>query len=318
MKPSVWLKKRSYHFRDFSAIEELVRAKKEQQLSISLCIPTFNEEKTIRGVIECYQERLIKEYPLLDEIVVIDGRSRDRTIAIVEELGVPYYFDDYPLSEEMEKVTGKGEALWKSLYFASGDLIIWSDSDIKNPDPRFAYGILGPLLQNEEINFVKACYRRPLQLGDEIKGDQGGRVTELVVKPMLSLFFPPLRVISQPLSGEYGGRREVLEKIPFSTGYGVESGLLIDIFQRYGLESIAQVDLEERIHENQDLSSLKKMSFCILQRIFSRLEEYEQLELKEKLGKELASIKDNSLQEEELIERERPPMEQLPIYRDKF
>ncbi|GAH36720.1 unnamed protein product, partial [marine sediment metagenome] len=167
---------------------------------------------------------------------------------------------------------GKGEALWKSLYVVNGDIIAWIDTDIKNIDPRFVYGILGPLLDNPRIRFSKGFYRRPLRQGDKTLAGGGGRVTELTARPFINLFFPELSGLIQPLSGEYAGRRSALEKLPFFTGYGVETGMLIDLLDKYGLESIAQVDLLERIHHNQPLPSLSKMSFTIMQVVFSRLE----------------------------------------------
>lgn len=259
----------------------------------------------------------MEEIPLLDEILVMDGRSRDRTVEIVRSLGIPCYFDDHPLEEGMDVIKGKGEALWKSLYFATGDIILWSDSDIKNPHPRFVYGILGPLLQKQEVSFVKAFYRRPLKVEEKLEEGEGGRVTELVVKPLLNLFYPELGVIFQPLSGEYGGRREILETIPFSCGYGVESGLLLDIYERWGLQAMAQVDLEERIHHNQDLKSLKKMSFGILQRFFHKLEEYGHLAVKKELNQTMIHGMDEGVDLENIQELERPPMVEIPRYQEK-
>lgn len=318
MQRAQWLKENSFHHSHFQDLQQLLEKKRAQGVEISLCIPTCNEEETIGSILTCYQRHLMEEVPVVDEILVIDARSRDKTTDIVTSLGIPCYFDDHPLEEGMERITGKGEALWKSLYFAKGDIILWSDSDIKNPHPRFVYGILGPLLHETEISFVKAFYRRPLKVKGSLQQGEGGRVTELVVKPLLNLFYQELGIIFQPLSGEYGGRREILEKIPFSTGYGVESGLLLDIYERWGLQAIAQVDLEERIHHNQDLKSLKKMSFGILQRFIYKLEEHGYLTINKGLNKTLTHAVGEGVDLENIEELERPPMEEIPLYQKKF
>lgn len=318
MQTTTWLTKNSFHHREFQDISALVKRKEEHKLSISLCIPTYNEEKTIGEILTCYREHLVKERPLIDEILVIDGQSTDRTIDLVKSMGIAYYLDEQPIERGMDRVKGKGEALWKSLFFAEGDIILWSDGDIKNPHPRFVYGILGPLLKEERISFVKAFYRRPLAHNRELNQDGGGRVTEILVKPLLNLFYPELGVIAQPLSGEYGGRREVLESVPFSTGYGVESGLLLDIYQTYGLEAIAQVDMEERIHYNQDLPSLKKMSFGILQQILRKLEDHGHIKRLKDWNQQLTHVTEKGLELEDLAELERPPIKELRAYQQRF
>lgn len=166
--------------------------------------------------------------PLLDEIVLIDSNSADRTRQIATSLGIPVYIHQELLPQYKPRA-GKGEALWKSLYVTRDDLILWIDTDIVNIHPRFVYGLLGPLLLRRDVYFVKGFYRRPLKVGDKIQAAGGGRVTELTARPLLNLFYPELSGLIQPLSGEYGGRRSVLEQIPFSSGYGVEIGLIIDI-----------------------------------------------------------------------------------------
>lgn len=162
------------------------------------------------------------ELPLLDEIALIDSGSTDNTVKIAEDLGVPAYVHQEILPEYCS-FRGKGEALWKSLYVLKGDLIIWINTDIKNVHPGFVYGLLGPLLKEPDIHYVKGFYRRPIRVGRKLSASGGGRVTELTVRPLLNLFFPELSGIIQPLAGEYGGRREMLERVPFFTGYGVES-----------------------------------------------------------------------------------------------
>jgi len=217
------------------------------------------------------KRELMQKVPLLDEIVLIDSNSTDRTREIAEQEGVPVYIHQH-LLERLGPRRGKGEALWKSLLVTKGDVIVWIDTDIVNIHPRFVYGIIGPFLQNPQIQFVKGYYRRPLKVGVKMQAGGGGRVTELTARPLLNLFYPELSGVVQPLSGEYGGRRTALEQATFFSGYGVETGLLIDIYERYGLGAIAQVDLLERIHHNQPLEALSKMSFAIIQAVMRKLE----------------------------------------------
>ena len=179
---------------------------------------------------------------------------------------------------------GKGEALWKSLYATSGDLVAWSDTDIRDWHPRFLYGTLGPLLAEPRIGYVKAYYQRPIVQDGVITEGGGGRVTELVARPLINLFFPELSGMIQPLSGEYAGRREHLEQIAFFTGYAVEIGHLIDLSDRLGLAGLGQVDLDIRFHRNQELEGLSKMSFVILQAVMKRLEERRKVRLFAELG----------------------------------
>ena len=179
---------------------------------------------------------------------------------------------------------GKGEALWKSLYETTGDLVAWSDTDIQDWHPRFFYGTLGPLLTEPRIGYVKAYYQRPIVEGGQLKEGGGGRVTELVARPLINLFFPELSGYIQPLAGEYAGRREHLEQIPFFTGYAVEIGHLIDLAERLGLNGFGQVDLDIRIHRNQELEGLSRMSFVILQAVMKRLEERRKARLFAELG----------------------------------
>ncbi len=200
-----------------------------------------------------------------------------------------------------------------------GDIIVYLDADIKNIDPKFVYGLVGPLLEREELGYVKAFYDRPLDMGSERRTTGGGRVTEILVRPLFNLFFPELSGLIQPLSGEYAGRREILEQLPFFIGYGVETGLLIDLRQRFGIESIAQVDLDRRVHQNQDLQALGKMAFEILQTFYNRVDEAGKIELKQKLHhtfrRIVASGDEHSLDEETIEELERPPMIELDEYR---
>jgi glucosyl-3-phosphoglycerate synthase len=266
-----WFAENTFHSSEFDALTELVTLKQKQGLTISLGLPALNEEATVGRVIETVKRALMDDVPLLDEIVLIDSDSTDNTVSIAESLGIPVYRHPQILPEVGAR-RGKGEALWKSLHVLKGDLIAWIDTDITNIHPRFVYGLLGPLLKRRSVQYVKGFYARPIKVGDQLQAFGGGRVTELVARPLLNLYYPELSGVVQPLSGEYAGRREALESVPFFSGYGVETGLLIDLHDRYGLEAIAQVDLEERVHHNQPLVGLSKMSFAILQVFLGRLD----------------------------------------------
>jgi hypothetical protein len=316
-----WFAENTFHSREFANLHTLLELKQSQGLTISLGLPALNEEKTVGNVITSIKTALMDDVPLLDEIVLIDSGSTDHTREIAEDLGIPVYIHQEILPQ-YGAFRGKGEALWKSLFVLKGDILAWIDTDIKNIHPRFVFGILGPLLHYPRIQYVKGFYRRPIRQGDQLIAGGGGRVTELTARPFINLFYPELSGIIQPLSGEYAGRRTIFEQMPFFTGYGVETGLLLDILNQTGLQSIAQVDLLERIHHNQPLPSLSKMSFTIIQVFMSRLEKRHQTRILEEanLTMNLPRYSPNRffLETEELIEQERPPMVSLVEYRDQF
>jgi nucleotide-binding universal stress UspA family protein/glycosyltransferase involved in cell wall biosynthesis len=313
-----WFAENTFHADEFSHVERLLSVKSEQRVTISLALPALNEEETVGNVINIIKTELMDRLPLLDEIVLIDSDSTDRTREIARNLEVPVFIHQQILPQYGARC-GKGEALWKSLFLTKGDIVIWIDTDIVNIHPRFVFGLIGPLLLNPQIQFVKGFYRRPLKVGDKIQAGGGGRVTELTARPLLNLFYPELSGIVQPLSGEYGGRREILEKLPFFSGYGVEIGLLIDVFERYGLSAIAQIDLQERIHHNQPLESLSKMSFAIIQSVIRKLELRYGRGILEDVNRTMKLIRYEPghffLDIEEIAEQERPPMADLPEYR---
>lgn len=316
-----WFAENTYHANEFSNLEELYQRKINQKVTISLALPALNEEKTVGKVLSSIKKAMMEDVPLLDEIVLIDSNSTDRTREIARDLGVPVYIHQELLPKYGAR-TGKGEALWKSLYVTKGDIVIWIDSDIVNIHPRFVYGVLGPMLFNPNIQFVKGFYQRPLKTGRKTQSTGGGRVTELTARPLLNLFYPELSGVIQPLSGEYGGRRTALEQLTFYSGYGVETGLLIDVFEKYGLHSIAQVDLLERIHHNQTLQALSKMSFVIMQTVFSKLERRFARPLLEEVNQSMKLIEyvngAYNLDVQELAEQERMPMNGLPEYLEQF
>jgi nucleotide-binding universal stress UspA family protein/glycosyltransferase involved in cell wall biosynthesis len=316
-----WFAENTFDADEFQELDYLVSLKQERGISISLALPALNEEETVGNVIQTIKQSLVLDVPLLDEIVLIDSNSEDHTREIAQSLDIPVYVHQSILPEYGSR-RGKGEALWKSLYCTRGDLVIWLDTDIVNIHPRFVYGLIGPLLLRPDIQFVKGFYKRPLKVGDKIQAGGGGRVTELTARPLLNLFYPELSGVIQPLSGEYGGRRLALEQLSFFSGYGVEIGLLIDVFDKFGLNSIAQVDLQERIHHNQPLEALSKMSFAIIQAVIRKLEARYGQSILENVNKTMKLIRYEGerfvLGIEEIAERERPPMIELREYRERL
>jgi len=316
-----WFAENTFHADEFKQLDEIVALKREQGVTISLALPALNEQETVGKIIDVIKKELIDKAPLLDEIVLIDSNSTDSTREIAAQADVPVYIHQH-LLERLGARDGKGEALWKSLLVTRGDIIMWIDTDIVNIHPRFVYGILGPLLINPQVQFVKGFYRRPLKVGQKMQAGGGGRVTELTARPLLNLFYPELSGVVQPLSGEYAGRREALEKVPFFSGYGVETGMLIDIYEKYGLQAIAQVDLLERIHHNQHLEALSKMSFAIIQTVMRKLESRFGRAVLEDVNRSMKLIRYNNkgyfLEVEEIAERDRPPMIELPEYRERL
>lgn len=316
-----WFTKNTFHCGEFSDIEKLLELKQEQGLTISLGLPTLNEEQTIGNIIKVIKTSLYDEFPLLDEIVVIDSSSGDKTVEVAKSLCVSVYHENEILPG-CKSQSGKGSALWKSLYALSGDIIVWIDSDIRNIHPRFVYGLIGPLLKYPRIKYVKGFYRRPVKIGDQLMETGGGRVTELTARPLINLFFPELSGLIQPLSGEYAGRREILESIGFYNGYGVEAGLLINILEQFGLDVIGQVDLIKRIHRNQSLTSLSKMSSAIVQVVLDSLERQHRLRLLNEINKTMKLIKHEhgqfSLETKTIVETMNPPMITVPEYRNIY
>ncbi len=315
-----WFAENTFHADEFNQLRDLAALKKQQGLTISLALPALNEEQTVGKVIKLMKKELMQRVPLLDEIVLIDSNSTDLTREIAKKEGVPVYIHQQ-LLERLGARNGKGEALWKSLLVTKGDIVVWIDTDIVNIHPRFVYGIIGPLLINPQVQFVKGFYRRPLRVGSKMQAGGGGRVTELTARPLLNLFFPALSGVVQPLSGEYAGRRGALEQATFYSGYGVETGLLIDVYERYGLSAIAQVDLLERIHHNQHLEALSKMSFAIIQTVFRKLEKRFGRAVLEDVNRSMKLIRHDSkgysLEVEQIAEYERPPMVEVQEYLER-
>ncbi len=315
-----WFGESNFHHAEFANLRRLVALKEKQGLTISLVLPALDEAATIGPIVRRARMLLMEAVPLLDEILVIDSSSEDDTCAIAAREGARVVRHADVLSR-YGSYRGKGEALWKSLYESTGDLIAWCDTDVRNWHPRMAYGTLGPLLVEPRIQYVKGYYQRPIVEGGVLKEGGGGRVTELVARPLINLFFPDLSGFIQPLAGEYAGRRSLLETIPFFTGYAVEIGHLIDIAERVGLEGLGQVDLERRVHRNQELEGLSRMSFVILQAVMKRLEERRRARLFAEMGSTMklprASADRLGLEVIELADRERPPIIRIPEYLER-
>ena len=320
MKIDAWLRKNTFHHSAFWDIMQMIREKEKQNLSISLCIPTLNEEKTIGKEVVIFRSELMSRYPLLDEIAVIDSGSTDRTLEVAGSFGADTYLAD-DILPEMGAKRGKGENLWKAVYQLKGDIIVYVDADIKNIHPRFVYGLVAPLIYRPEIRYVKAFYDRPLAFSEGVRPSGGGRVTEILVRPLFSLFFPELTAIIQPLSGEYAVRRDVLERISFPVGYGVETSHLIDIYQLYGLAAFGQTDLDQRVHRNQSTRDLGRMAFGILQTFLARLRSQglirDMPQLETCLRQFQAQEREYKQVAHAIIEEERPPMIEIPAYRKR-
>jgi glucosyl-3-phosphoglycerate synthase len=245
----------TFHHREFD-LRQLRRLKREQGAVVSCVVPTLNEAATIAGVLAALRRNV-----LVDELVVIDSGSMDGTRELARAAGAVVY-EASEIRPDLGRATGKGENLWKSLWVTRGDIIVFIDGDLRNPHPRFITGLVGPLLTRPELAYVKAFYDRP---------GGGGRVTEILVRPLLRQFFPELAGMRQPLAGEYAARRAVLEELPFPAGYSVETTHLIDFLRRFGVHGLAQTDLERRVHRTRPLEDLGRMSDAILRSVLARL-----------------------------------------------
>ena len=259
----------------------------------------------------------MERYPLVDEFAVIDSGSSDKTLEVARNFGADVYLASEILPEVGDK-RGKGENLWKAIHQLKGDVICYVDADISNIHPRFVYGLVAPLIKREEVSYVKAFYDRPLNYSSGLRSSGGGRVTEILIRPLFSLFYPELTNIVQPLSGEYAARRRVLEKIPFPIGYGVETSHLLDLYEKFGIATFAQTDLDRRVHRNQTTNALGKMSFGILQTFFNRLHvqgKIDQIPDLETFYRRF-EVEDGNYNQiiQEVIEEERPPMIEIESY----
>jgi glucosyl-3-phosphoglycerate synthase len=249
------------HYRDFP-LHQLVDAKGDQ--TVSVCIPAHDEGDTVGTVVSKVRRHLVDRLGLVDEVLVVDDHSSDDTAKVAEAAGARVV-DAAEVLADVAGGGGKGEALWRSLYAAQGDIIVWVDADIIDFGTRFVVGLLGPLLTDPRVSYVKGYYERPSH-----GGAGGGRTTELMARPVLATLFPHLSTIVQPLSGEFAGRRSLLEQLPFVRGYGVDIGLLIDVAEAVGPTGIVQVDLGTRVHRNRPLEELGPQALTVLQTALDR------------------------------------------------
>ncbi|MET9673492.1 glucosyl-3-phosphoglycerate synthase [Streptomyces sp. NPDC006482] len=260
-----WLDRRSWSVAD-RPMERILAAKRNTKVSVVL--PALNEEATVGDIVTVIRRELMSEaVPLVDELVVVDSGSTDRTAEVAAAAGARVVARDAILPR-IPAVPGKGEVLWRSLMVTSGDVVCFVDADLRDFSADFVTGIVGPLLTDPGIDFVKATYDRPFDTGlDDLASGktpgQGGRVTELVARPLLNLHWPQLAGFVQPLGGEYAARRSLLERLPFPVGYGVELGLLVDALHTVGLDALAQVDVGVRKHRHQDERALGRMAAAI-------------------------------------------------------
>lgn len=245
---------------------ELLEAKAVAGLSVSLVVPARNEAATVGDVVTRVREALMETTDLLDEIVVIDSDSTDDTYAVATDAGATVH-RSAEIRPDLDSFPGKGEAMWKSLFVTSGDVLVFMDADLLDWDTHFVPGLLAPLLTRPEVALVKGYYERPLVGGDgpdDLAAFEGGRVTELVARPLLNLLYPELSGLVQPLAGEWAIRRDLFASLAVPTGYAVETAALIDTLRLRGLDAIAQVDLGSRAHRHQALRDLGGMATQIL------------------------------------------------------
>jgi glucosyl-3-phosphoglycerate synthase len=267
-------------------------------------VPARNEERTIGPIVADLVD--LREAGAIDEVLVVDASSTDRTREISLAAGADVR-DEAELLPEHGEVLGKGDAMWRALSAIESDVVVFLDADSEGFGPHFACGLAGPLVCGDSgIEFVKAFYRRPLKVGDVSLPEGGGRVTELMARPLLNLFYPELAGIRQPLSGELAGTRDLLERLPFATGYAVEIAMLIDAWREVGLDALAQVDVEVRQNQHQPLAELTQMAYAVLRAVCVRLEREGRLS-------EIEHAEELLLPRETLERREVPLVERPPL-----
>jgi len=293
---------RSYQHQQFGAAE-LTALKGD--LRISVCLPARDEEATVGSIAATIRADLMEAVPLVDELIVVNDHSTDGTPEAALAGGAKVV-DAASVLPEYGEGHGKGEALWKSVFVADGDLLVWCDADIRNFGSHVVRGLVGPLLTDPHISFVKGFYERPT----DQQGSGGGRVTELVARPLLSLLFSDLTGFEQPLAGEYAARREVAESLPFVRGYGVDIGLLIDVAERFGPDVMAQVDLDTRVDRNRPLDELSPQAMAIIQTVLRRAGS--------RLSSTTAVLRHPRWAPIEVDISERPALVDVPAYRRRF
>jgi glucosyl-3-phosphoglycerate synthase len=291
-----WLQANTYAHRDFPPEALCGRP------SVSVCLPARNEARTIAPILRELTPLL--ELGVIDQLVVVDD-STDGTADLARAAGAEVY-DQQRLMPELGPVLGKGDAMWRALPVLCGEIVCFLDADSEQFGSHFPCGLIGPLVSDARLSLVKGFYRRPFRVGDTVLPDGGGRVTELCARPLLNLFYPELAAVRQPLAGEIAARRELLEQLPFVTGYGVDIALLIDAYATVGLDGIGQVDLDVRQNDHQSLRDLGAMAYAVLQAVSARLE---------REGRLHGPLPDSFLQPEQLpaVPQPSPLVERPPL-----
>jgi glucosyl-3-phosphoglycerate synthase len=261
-RAEAWYRRRTSHWTDWP-LTELLEQKQQSRAAISVVIPARNEERTVAGVVGPLVQALVTDAPLVDELVVIDSDSTDATGRAAAEAGAVVH-RARDIAPALGTYRGKGEALWKSLLVTRGDILVFVDADLTQWGPHFVTGLLGPLLADPGVHLVKGFYDRVRTEEDGSVSTEGGRVTELVARPLLSLWWPHLAAVVQPLAGEWAARRALMESLPIPVGYGVELSTLLDTTVRHGLDALAQVDLGSRAHRHQANHDLGVMAAELL------------------------------------------------------
>lgn len=262
-RPRLWPRSNSFHHSEFPP--ELIAERRSA--SVSICLPARDEARTIGPIVE--QLIALRERGVVDQVLVVD-QSSDGTAEIARGLGAEVHAA-VELMPEFGPVLGKGDKLWRALPLLRGEIVCFLDADSELFGAHFASGLVGPLLERSELAFVKGYYRRPFRVGSTTLPDGGGRVTELTARPLIRQFYPDLAGVEQPLAGELAARRELLERLPFTTGYGVDVALLLDAYAAVGLEGLAQVDLDVRQNAHHPLRDLGPMASAVLGTVAVRL-----------------------------------------------
>lgn len=261
-----WAGRHTHHWADW-ALDDLVAAKGDHR--VSLVVPARNEAATVGDVVAKVRSALIDTVALLDEVVVIDSDSTDDTYAVATDAGATVH-RSAEIRPDLGSRPGKGEAMWKSLFVTTGEMVVFMDADLVDWDTHFVPGLLGPLLTDPGVELVKGFYERPMVSGEQVVPFEGGRVTELVARPLIALLFPELGGLHQPLAGEWAVRRSLFESLPVPHEYAVELAALVDTVRSRGLDAIAQVDLGVRAHRHQSLRDLSGMATQILAAALAR------------------------------------------------
>jgi glycosyltransferase involved in cell wall biosynthesis len=285
-----WVRERTFNATDFSLEMVLLNYKRNLNVKVDVILPGLNEEKTLGKVIETALE--VKNTGIIDNVIMIDSDSNDDTVKIAGSYNIPVYLHR-KIKPEMGSYTGKGEALFKSAFVTDADILVWVDTDIENITPTFFYGLIGPMLFNREIKFVKGYYARPIRIESGGIELGGGRVTEILARPWINIYYPRLAGYIQPLAGTVAIYRNLFQKMKIPTNYGVEIAMLIQAVDKCGLWSTCQVDLGEVIHKSKDIIGLSEMSFQILQVLDSMQKEFHAASQKNNILRHIFSSQGN-------------------------